>query len=73
LEAGNTTLAAANMTLTVQVANLLGGAAAGSPAGGGTGAAVAVIFAATPAMVIHQVLIHYTTIVGMLIYDEGCK
>ncbi len=57
------------MTLTAQVANLSGGAAAGGTAGGGTGTALGVFgggtgatplvtFAATPAMVNHQDLIN---------------
>jgi hypothetical protein len=50
-----------NMTLTAQVANLSGGAAAGGAAGGGAGATTAVTFAATPAMVNHQDLIDYRT------------
>jgi hypothetical protein len=76
LDAENTTLTAANTTLMAQVANLSGGAAAGSAAGGGTGttpsiagggagAAPLVTFAATPAMVNHQDLINYSTKVGM--------
>ncbi len=73
LEAENTTLPAANTTLTAQVQNLSGGAAAGGAAGGGAGAAPLITFAATPAMVNHQDLINYSTKVGMTIYNEGCK
>jgi hypothetical protein len=73
LEAENTTLTAANMTLTAQVQNLPGGTAAGGDAGGGTGAAPLVTFAATPAMVNHQDLINYSKKVGMTIYSDGCK
>jgi hypothetical protein len=73
LEAENTTLTAANMTLTAQVQNLPGGAAAGGTAGGGAGAAILVPFAVTPAMVNHQDLINYSTKVGTMIYNEGCK
>ncbi len=73
LEAENTTLTAANMTLTAQVQNLPGGTAAGGTAGGGAGAAPLVTFAATPAMVNHQDLINYSTKVGTVIYNEGCK
>jgi hypothetical protein len=72
LEAENTTLTAANTTLMAQVQNLLGGAAAGSAARGGAGAAPLVTFAATPAMVNHQDLINYSTKVGTMIYNEGC-
>ncbi len=61
------------MTLTAQVANLSGGAAAGGAARGGAGAATPVTFAAPPAMVNHQDLIDYTTKVGTMIYDEGCE
>jgi hypothetical protein len=73
LEAENTALAAANTTLMAQVQNLSGGVTAGSAAGGGAGAAPLVTFAATPAMVNHQDLINYSTKVGTLIYNEGCK
>ena len=73
LEAENTALTAANTTLTAQVQNLPGGAAAGGAAGGGAGAAPLVTFAATPAMVNHQDLINYSTKVGTMIYNEGCK
>jgi hypothetical protein len=73
LEAENTTLTAANMTLMSQVQNLSGGAAAGSAAEGGAGAAPLVTFAATPVMVNHQDLINYSMKVGMTIYNEGCK
>ncbi len=61
------------MTLTAQVQNLPGGTAAGGDAGGGTGAAPLVTFAATPAMVNHQDLINYSKKVGMTIYSDGCK
>jgi hypothetical protein len=73
LEAENTTVTAANTTLTAQVHNLPGGTAAGGPAGGGAGAAPLVTFAATSAMVNHQDLINYSTKVGTMIYNEGCK
>jgi hypothetical protein len=73
LEAENTTLTAANTTLTAQVQNLSGGPAAGGAAGGGAGAAPLIIFAATPAMVNHQDLINFSTKVGTLIYNEGCE
>jgi hypothetical protein len=73
LEAENTTLTTANRTLTAQVQNLPGGAAAGSAAGGGAGAAPLVTFAATPTMVNHEDLINYSTKVGTTIYNEGCK
>ncbi len=73
LEAENTTPTAANTTLTAQVQNLSGGAAAGGAAGGGAGAAPLITFAATPAMVNHQDLINYSTKVGTMIYNEGCK
>ncbi len=73
LEAENTTLTAANKTLMAQVQNLPGGAAAGSTAGGGAGAATPVPFAATPAMVNHEDLINYLTKVGTMIYNKGCK
>ncbi len=75
LEAENTTLTTANTTLTAQVQNLPGpgGAVAGGAAGGGAGAAPLVTFAATPAMVNHQDLISYSTKVGTMIYNEGCK
>ena len=72
-EAENTTLTAANTTLAAQVTNLLGGAAGCGTAGGGAGAAAAVTFAATPAMVNHQDLIDYTMKGRTMIYDEGCK
>jgi hypothetical protein len=73
LEAENITLTAANTTLTAQVQNLSGGAAAGSAAGGGAGATPLITFAATPVMVNHQDLINYSTKVGTMIYNEGCK
>jgi hypothetical protein len=73
LEAENTTLTAANMTLTAQVQNLSGGTAAGGAAGGGAGAAPLITFAAIPAMVNHQDLINYSMKVGTTIYNEGCK
>jgi hypothetical protein len=73
LEAENTTLTAANTTLTAQVQNISGGAAAGGAAGGGAEAAPLVTFTATPAMVNHQDLINYSTKVGAMIYNEGCK
>jgi hypothetical protein len=73
LEAENTTLTTANTTLTAQVQNLSGGAAAGGAAKGGTGAAPLVTFAATPARISHQDLINYSTKVGTTIYNEGCK
>ncbi len=73
LESENTTPTAANMTLMAQVQNLSGGAAAGGAAGGGAGAAPLITFAATPAMVNHQDLINYSTKVGTMIYNEGCK
>jgi hypothetical protein len=73
LEADNTTLTAANTTLTTQVQNLSGGAVAGGAARGGAGAAPLVTFAATPATVNHQDLINYSTKVGTTIYNEGCK
>jgi hypothetical protein len=73
LEAENSTLTTANTTLTAQVANLSGGAAAGGAARGGAGAAPLVTFATTPAMVNHQDLINYTMKVGPMIYDEECK
>ncbi len=67
-----------------QVANLSGGAAAGSAAkegtgtapriaGGGAGAPPLVTFAATPAMVNHQDLINYSTLVCTTIYIKGCE
>jgi hypothetical protein len=67
-----------------QVANLSGGAAAGSSARGGTGTAPSVakggaetaplvIFGATPVMVNHQDLINYSTKVGTTIYNKGCE
>jgi hypothetical protein len=79
-----TTLTATNTTLTAQVANLSGGAAAVGAAGdgagttpgiagGGAGAASLVTFAATPAAVNHQNLINYLTKVGTKIYNEGCE
>ncbi len=61
------------MTLTAQVQNLPRGAVAGGAAGCGAGAATLVPFAATPAMVNHQDLINYSTKVGTMIYNEGCK
>jgi hypothetical protein len=84
LEAENTALTSANTTLTTQVVNLSGGAAAGSAAGGGTGTAPGIVgggagaaplvtFAATPAMVNHQDLINYSMKVGTTIYNEGCE
>ncbi len=73
LEAENTTLTTANTTLTAQVQNLPRGAAAGGTARGGAGATTPVPFAATPAMVNHQDLINYSTEVGTMIYNEGCK
>jgi hypothetical protein len=73
LEAENTTLTAANMTLTAQVQNLSGGAVAGGAARGGAGAAPLVTFAETPAMVNHQDLINFSMKVGTTIYNEGCK
>jgi hypothetical protein len=73
LEAENTTLTAANITLTAQVQNLPGGTAASGAARGGAGAALLVIFVATPVMVNHQDLINYSMKVGMTIYNEGCK
>jgi hypothetical protein len=73
LEAENTTLTTVNTTLTAQVQNLPGGAAAGGAARGGAGAATLVPFAATPAMVNHEDLINYSTKVKMTIYNEGCK
>jgi hypothetical protein len=84
LEAENTTLTTTNMTLMTQVANLSGGAVAGSAArggtgtapgvaGGGAGAAPLVTFAATPTMVNHQDLINYSTKVGATIYNKGCE
>ncbi len=73
LEAKNTPLTAANMTLTAQVQNLSGGAAAGSAAGGGAGATPLITLAATPVMVNHQDLINYSRKVGTTIYNEGCK
>jgi hypothetical protein len=84
LEAENTILTAANMTLTAQVANLLGGAAAGGTAGGsagaapgvargGAGAAPLVTFAATTVMVNYQYLINYSAKVGMTICNKGCE
>jgi hypothetical protein len=73
LEAENTTLTAANMTLTAQVQNLPEVAVAGGAAGGGAGAAPLVPFAAAPAMVNHQDVINYSTKVGTMIYNEGCK
>ncbi len=73
MEAENTTLTAANTTLTAQVQNLPGGAAAGGADRGGAGAAPLVTFAATPAMVNHQDLINYSTKVGTTIYNEGCE
>jgi hypothetical protein len=73
LEAENTTLTAANTTLVAQIVNLARSTVAGGAAGGGVGAAALVIFVATPAMVNHQDLINYTTKVGTMIHDEGCK
>jgi hypothetical protein len=73
LEAENTTLTAANTTLTAQVQNLSGGTAAGGAARGGAGAAPQVTFEATPAMVNHQDLINHSAKVGTTIYNEGCK
>ncbi len=73
LEAENTTLTAANRSLMAHVQNLLGGTAAGSPAGGGAGAATPVPFGATPAMVNHEDLINYSTKVGTMIYNKGCE
>jgi hypothetical protein len=74
LEAENTTLTTANTTLTAQVQNLSRGTAAGGAAGeGGAGAAPLITFAATPTMVNHQDLINYSTKVGTMIYNEGCK
>jgi hypothetical protein len=83
LEAENTTLTAANTTLMAQVSNLSGSAAAGGTAGGGAGTAPGAAgggagapppsFEATPAMVNHQDLINYSTKVGTMIYNEGCK
>ncbi len=61
LDAENTILTAANMTLTAQIQNLPGGAAAGGAAGGGAGAATPVPFATTSAMVNHEDLINYST------------
>jgi hypothetical protein len=83
LEAGNTTLTAANTTLMAQVANLSRGTAAGGTARGGTGTAPGVVgdgaeaaslvtFAATPAMVNHQDLINCSTKVGTTIHNKGC-
>jgi hypothetical protein len=71
LQASNTTLTTRSVTL--EVANLSGGAAAGGAAKGGAGAAPLVTFAATPALVNHQEYINYTMKVGTMIYDEGCK
>jgi hypothetical protein len=73
VEAENTTLTNANMTLMAQVQNLPGGSMAGGAAGGGAGAAPLVTFVATSAMVNHQDLINYLTKVGTTIYNEGCK
>jgi hypothetical protein len=73
LEAENTTLTAANTTLMAQVQNLSGGAAAGSTARDGAGAAPLITFVATPAMVNHQNFINYSTKVGTTIYNEGYK
>ncbi len=84
MEAENTTLIAANTTLTAQVGNLSGGAVAGGAAGGGTGtapgiagggagAAPLVTFVATPVMVNHQDLINYSMKVGATIYNKGCN
>ncbi len=61
------------MTLTAQVQNLSGGAAAGGAARGGAGAAPLITFGATPAMVNHQDSINYSTKVGVTIYNEECK
>jgi hypothetical protein len=73
LEAENTILTIANTTLMAQIPNLSGGAVAGDAFGGDAGAAAPVTFAATPAVVNHQDLIDYTTKLGTMIYDEGCK
>ncbi len=76
LEAENATLTTTNTNLAAQINTLAtpgGGILAGSAAGGGTGAATPVVFAATPAMVNHQDLINYTTKVEMMIYNKGCK
>ena len=54
LEAENITLTTANTTFTAQVQNLSGGAAAGSTARDGAGAAPLITFVPTPAMVHHQ-------------------
>jgi hypothetical protein len=73
LEAENNTLTIANTTLMAQILNLSGGTVAGDAFGGDAGAAAPVTFVATPGMVNHQDLIDYTTKLGTMIYDEGCK